>query len=182
MNPTDGTITPQRRSAVSGRATVVRIRNPGFPSYELTDGSHTMAELGRYSFLNTFFGRGQRIRLPDGTAWRISAIGAAGSLCPIVTDAQRLRVAESASRFRTYSIHGRGYTYVLRPEERRTFARAQHWTLTRMDDEIARFTFRPRHVVAIEPVPLAAVLLGFALVEFGIPGEDAPRLPPMSWG
>lgn len=169
------------RYVLPGQAEVRRAQLLGFPAHCLIQEGHPIASLGRYSFLSIYFGRGQRIELPDGRRWRLWAMGSGGSISPVVTNSEGLRVSQAGLRHRHYGINGRDYAYELIPGEAVRIGRSGLWTLTRHEDYIAHFTRRPRRVTVLEPVPLPAVLLSFVLMDFGIPGEHAPRIPKFTW-
>ena len=166
---------------LTGEAAVHRANRLRFPAYRLVANGTTVASLGRYSFFNIFFGRGQKIVLADRTIWRLRAVGIGPNICPLITNEEGQRVSQAMLRTGSYGIHGRRYGYVLKPNEAPGLGRENNWVLFRHDQELARFTRRPRQLDTAEPIPLAAALLGFVVLDFGIPGEDAPRIPAFRW-
>ncbi len=112
----------------------------------------------------------------------MGAVGRAGTICPIVRNSQRQPIAEAGPRHGHYGINGRGYAYELVPGEAPRFSVAGRWILTQHDLYLAHLTRRPRQAEVVEPIPTAALLLSFVLADFGIPGENAPRIPAFRWG
>lgn len=167
---------------ITAPAGVRRVRALGFPTYEMVVEGAVEASLGRFSFLNIYFGRGQRIELADRTRWRLGAVGIGPNICPLIRNEERARVSQAMLRVGSYGINGRGYGYVLKPDEAPRWGRENRWVLLDRDGALAHFTRHPRTVVPIGPIPLATALLAFVLMEFGLPGEDAPRIPALKWG
>lgn len=160
---------------MQGAANVVRVGRFRFPAFELRQGDEVLASLGRSGVIKIMFGRGQRVELTDGTAWRVRAMGNAGAICPVVVDAQRRRITISYPREGKYALNGRDYGCVLFAAKKRRFSRADEWILREHETEVATFTRYPASLVANEPVHLGAVILAFALIQHGILGESKLR-------
>ncbi len=143
----------------------------GFPSHELIAAGHTVARLGPDGPLRVFFGRGRRVQLVDGTEWRIKATTAGPYIVPIIK-ARTGIVATSGplGGHHCYGINGKEFGFVLIPLDRVRLLREVAWLLRRHEDEIATIdTAQVMHTN--EPIPIAAVLMAFALIDHGIPGE-----------
>ncbi len=166
--------TPAHRY-MQGAANVVRVGRFRFPAFELRQGDEVLASLGRSGVIKIMFGRGQRVELADGTAWRVRAMGNAGAICPVVVDAQRRRITISYPREDRYALNGRDYGCVLFAAKKRRFSRADEWILREHETEVATFTRYPASLVANEPVHLGAVILAFTLIQHGILGESKLR-------
>ncbi len=169
---------------VSGRVTVRRARLLRFPSYRLTTEQGLQVGLARYGALNIyFFGPGQKIALPWGGQWRLTAAARGSGLTAVVAneDHRRLAVATPGAEAGNYGINGRDYAYTLNPAEG-GFGRARLWDLFAGEDAVARFTRRPFGAVCTAAVPLPVLLLGLQLTRFGIPGENELRMPGLNWG
>ncbi len=160
---------------VVGTAEVHRIARRGFPTYRfaLADGT-PLAAMGRYSWFNIYLGRGQRILLPSGEQWRMRAVGWANAICPVIVDAEQRKVARSAPGAKNYGINGPDYAYVLYADEGR---RRNRWILRHHENDVAAMTRRPRTIETDRPVPLAAALLGFVVMQFGVPGQERLAAP-----
>lgn len=137
-----------------------------------------MASLGRYSWLNIFFGRGQRAWLPSGERWRLRSVGRARHICPLLVDGEGYKVAVSAPGSSTYGINGRDWALVMYPGEPKRFGRSNLWLLREHEIELARVTAKPRAIEAFEPIPVSAALLALVLAQFDIPGEKEIWQPP----
>lgn len=164
-----------------GRVAIRRSRRWSFPAYQLLRQESLVASFGRYSMLNIYFGPGQRISLSDGTRWRLRAIGVGGAICPIVTDADGRRISQSGLMARHYGINTPGHAYGLIRAEQSVLGTVNRWILTHEEDYVMHLTRRPREALIVAAVPLATVLLSFVLMDFGIPGEDAPRFSVFGW-
>lgn len=164
-----------------GRANVRRVQRWGLPTYELTQDGNVLAHMGRAGWLRIYMGPGQRIETADGDHWRVRAIGARGSLIPVVIDSNGRKVAIAGSNFGTYGITGRDFACTLLPEEKLLIGRANTWTLWQFEDQVATVTRYPLSVEATLPVHLGAVFLSFVLVRHGLPDESAPRVPLLRW-
>lgn len=137
--------------------------------------------MGRYSVLNIYFGPGQKIVLPWGARWRLTAIEQGSGLRPVVLNEARQKMAMAAAGIGNYGINGRDYAYTLNPAEAR-LGRPGRWDLFAGEDRVARFAHRPFSAACEDPVPLPALLLAVLLTRLGIPGEGALHLPEMRWG
>lgn len=165
----------------AGDAAVERVGWVGFPIWRLSGERGPLADLGRFSALNTFFLRGQRVGLPDGRRLRITAVELGGTLRMVVADENRRRLSMASAGIGDYAIDGPDFAYRLNPASG-GMGRAAAWDLHAHEHLVARFTRRPLTIAASEEVPLAAALLGLVLVQFGIPGEGDLGVPPMQWG
>jgi hypothetical protein len=178
---THAATTPDRAMLPAGEAAIERIGWVGFPIWRLAGQAGTVADLGRFSALNTFFLRGQRIELPDGRRWRITAVEIGGMLRVVVADERRRRLAMASAGTRNYAIDGPDFAFWLNPAAAGR-GRAVVWDLHDREGPVARFTRRPLAVAASGAVPLPAAVLGLLLVQFGIPGEGDLGVPTMRWG
>ena len=118
-----------------------------------------------------FFGRGRRVQLVDGTEWRIKAMTAGPYIVPIIK-ARTGIVATSGplGGRRCYGINGKHFGFVLVPLGPIRLLGQVAWLIRRHEDEVA--TIDAAHVMnANEPVPIAAALMAFTLIDHGIPGE-----------
>lgn len=142
----------------------------GFPWAALVGPEGPVAEVGRYSALNIFLGRGQRIGLPEGVHWRLRSAPWSRFVCPRVVDGAGLRLAISAPGHGNYAITCRDRGFTLIPAERRP-GRPRAWQLLEFDEPVAAIRRNPYVASVTRPVPLQAVLLSFALSAFGVMGE-----------
>lgn len=168
-------------ASILGAVSVQRVRRLRFPAFELRDEERPLAGMGRYSALNIYFGPGQKIDLPGGVTWRLTALERGAALCPVVANERRQRMAMAAAWIGNYGINGRDYAYTLNPAEARR-GRAGRWDLYCGEARVARFTRRPFGALCEQPLPLPALLLGLLLTRFGIPGEGEMHLPELHWG
>ena len=166
---------------VVGSGAIRRSQGPGFPWGVLEFDAAPVADIGRYSMLNTFFGRGQRIRLPDGETWRVKAVSWHRFVCPVVVDGEGAGLATSAPGQNSYAMNAPGLGLELHPAEGRA-GRPRSWVLVRHDAEMGRLRRNPFEVHLPEPVPLQIVLLGFALAAFGVMGEKDLVTNATAWG
>ena len=162
---------PALRTDVEGPIFLRRIGRSGFPTHELVAAGRTVARLGRDGPLRLFFGRGRRVQLVDGTDWRIKATSAGPYIVPIIKSRTGL-IASSGplGGHRCYGINGKEFGFVLIPLGRTRMLGQVGWLLRRHEDEVATIdTAQVMHTN--EPVPIAAALMAFALIDHGIPGE-----------
>jgi len=171
----------RRIPLILGAAAVRRARFLRFPAFELTTEDGLRVEIGRFSALNIYFGRGQRLDLPWGERWRLTAVEHGAMLRPVVLNEARRRMAMAAAGTGNYGINGRDYAYTLNPAEAR-MGRAGRWDLFAGEDRLASFTRRPFGARCEQPLPLPAVLLGLLLTRLSIPGEGYSHVPEMRWG
>lgn len=183
------TESPAERRLPPGTALVERVGRLGFPTHRLVAGSQIVATMARYSWLNVYFGFGQRVDLPGGAKWRLKAVEYGGSLCPVVADAGNRRVAMATPGVREggrigpvgyYGIDGPDYGYRLNAGER-VIGRPGRWLLTDHDDEIAVVTRRPNAISAPGEIPIGAALLCLLLARFGMPGDADLGAPRFRW-
>ena len=141
-------------------------------------GEEVMARLGRDGWLRVFFGPGRRVELADGTPWRVAATGSGACIVPVVTcERGKLAVAEPSGQ-RSYGVNGPDYAYNLYPSNP-AGPGMRAWTLREHDTELA--TFGSRSMYADHPVPLAAVLVCFTVIKYGVPGEASMFVPQFRW-
>lgn len=155
---------------IFGEAHVRRAKGGDLP-YELVQGDDVVAALGRYSWFNIFFGRGQKVVFPSGDRWRVRAEGWHKFICPIVVDIDRGRLASSRPGLgTTYAINGRSWGFVVSPTAGGR-GRSNGWSITEEGTELAVASRKPKKAFCGEAVPLAAILLAFVLSHYDIPGE-----------
>lgn len=156
---------------VEGPISLRRIGRSGFPSHELIAAGRTIARLGRDGPLRMFFGRGRRVQLGDGTEWRIKAATAGPYIVPIIK--ARTGIVASSGPVggrRCYGINGKDFGFVLVPLGPIRLLGQVAWLMRRHEDEVA--TIDASHVIHTnEPVPIAAALMAFTLIEHGVAGE-----------
>ena len=130
---------------IVGHARVVDAPGFGFPDTRLVQDHRTLAELGRLSWFNVFFGPGQLVVLPDGTRWRVRAFSRSRWVCPMVAVEGGGAIARSGpGGDRTYGINTRDHAYSLSPAEARR-GRARRWMLVEHETEVATFGRRAVH-------------------------------------
>ena len=101
---------------ITGRVVLSRVHLLRFPAYTVTGDEGVLAEIGRFGWFRIFFGPGQRIRLPDGTRWRLKSIGRTRYISPLIVNDEGLRVAEAAPGIKkAYGINGPDYAFTLYP-------------------------------------------------------------------
>jgi hypothetical protein len=178
-----------QRHLPPGTTAAERIGRVRFPAYRLVTGDQTVATLGRYSWLNVYFGFGQRIVLDDGARWRVKAIEYGGSLCPVVADASNHRVAMATPGAHEggrmgpvgyYGIDGPDYGYRLNAADG-GLGRPGRWLLTEHEEAIAVVTRRPNAITARGETPLGGALLCLMLARFGMPGDADLGAPRFHW-
>ncbi|MDF1594607.1 MAG: hypothetical protein P1T08_00730 [Acidimicrobiia bacterium] len=163
---------------VLGAASVRRVGVLRFPvSIVEGEDGHVLARLGRGGWFKVFFGRGRRVELPDGTAWRVTATGAGSCIVPMVTcSGGKLAVAAPHGK-RSYGINGRAYAYNIYPASQ---AGLRRWSLREHETELGRFGSHSMY--ASHPIPLATALLCFTLIRYGVPGDADLGVPGFRWG
>ena len=168
---------------VLGSASIRRIGALTFPTFLFvaengTSEETVLARLGRDGWFRVFFGRGRRVELSDGTPWRVTAVGVGPHIEPrVMGQGGKLAVAASNGN-RSYAINGRDYAYNFYPTSRKV-VRKPAWLLREHDTELA--TFKSHSMHAEHPIPMAAALLCFTLLKYGIPGEASLGIPKFHW-
>lgn len=158
-----------------GRAEVRRVGRLRFPVFELVQDDVVLASMGRTGWIKVFLGRGQRIELADGSAWRLTSVGTGGAVCPAILDDDKRKIAVSSVAVDGYGINGKAFGFTFHIGENNHLSRANRWILRHYEDEIATVTRHPSAVDASVPVHLGAVLMSFTLARYGILGESRPR-------
>ena len=113
---------------VQGRYRLEPARRPGFPWAHLEGPGGVIAAVGRFSALNLFLGRGQRIRTIDGEAWRLRGVSWQRFVCPAVFNQAGLKLATSVPDQGSYAITCRDRGFALLPAEHRP-GRPRRWEL-----------------------------------------------------
>lgn len=162
---------------VLGSASIRRVGTFGFPAALLVADGETLARLGRDGWLRVFIGRGRRIEITDGSTWRIQGAGVGSQIVPMVTSQRGKLAVGSLLGRRSYGINGRDYAYNLYPT--RLGMGRSSWILRQHDTEIAMLW--AHSIRADYPVPLAAALLCFTLIKYGVPGEANLSVPQIRW-
>lgn len=155
----------------------------GFPRMRFVTDDTTV-DVGRLSWFSVFFGRGQKIRLPDGTRWRLRAMTRGRHVCPVIVAETGGKIALSGPGDRNYGIATRDRSFVLSPADGSP-RRARTWVLDEHGERVATLTRKPFTITAVPGVPaipLGAALLAPVLMRFGVLGEAElmPRMRP--WG
>ena len=155
---------------IQGDAERHRTGSLRFPTEEIVDASGVVAQLGRDSSLNVFFGRGRLVRLANGTEWRIKSVTSGRHIVPVIrSEAGTIATSGPLYAKRSYGINGRDYGLTLIPTGKAGWGRPARWVLQRHETEIASLT--QNSMAPHEPIPVAAVLMAFTLITHGIPGE-----------
>lgn len=163
---------------IFGEAHVRRAKGKDLP-FELIQDDEVVVALGRYSWFNIFLGRGQRVDFPTGDRWRVRAVGWHKYVCPMVVDVDRGKLAIAKPGVgTTYGINGKSWGFVMAPTEGGR-GRSNGWTLSEDGTELAVVSRKPQKVFCGEAMPLAAILLGFVMTRFDIPGERDLGVPVM---
>lgn len=166
---------------VQGRVELRRVGRWRFPAYDLINNGAEVGSTGPLGWFRIFLGPGVRVELSDASRWRIRSATLAGFVCPVVVDGQRRKVAVAAPGAGNYGVSGRDFGYGLYPQGRHRSS-SSSWTLREYEENVAVLHRRPLVVEAAEPVHLAAVLVSFVLMRYGIPDDARPRMPSFSWG
>lgn len=118
-----------------------------------------------------FFGRGRRVQLIDGTEWRIKATTVGPYIVPIIKARNGLVATSGPLGGRhCYGINGKHFGFVLIPLGPIRLFSQDAWLMRRHEDEVA--TIDAAHVMHTnEPIPIAAAVMAFTLIDHGIPGE-----------
>ena len=159
-------------ATLRGSARFRTLGRGGFPTDDLVEGERVVAQLGRDGSLRIFFGKGRRVRLADGTEWRIKAVTSGRHIVPVIKSSTGT-VAITSPLFakRSYSINGPGYGLALVPLGKIGMRTPGLWVLRRHEEEIAAIDYHERTIHAPEPLAVAAAVLAFTLINHGIPGE-----------
>ena len=115
--------------------------------------------------------------MPNGSAWRIRGAGVGSQIVPMVTSQTGKLAVGSLLGIKSYGINGRDYAYNLYPT-RPGMGRSPR-ILRQHDIEVA--TVWSHSIRADYPVPIAAALLCFTLIKYGVPGEANLSVPKIRW-
>ena len=148
----------------------------GFPQYELLDHGTRVAALGRDSSLNIMLGRGRRVLLANGVEWRIKGVSSGPYIVPVIRsrDGTVARSGPLTGR-RIYGIVGADFANTVFPLNRAGVMQSQHWGIRERELDVGRIDQSAGSLEAHQPIHIATVLLAFALIEHGIPGEAKLR-------
>jgi hypothetical protein len=135
----------------------------------VTAGDREIARVGRYSALNTFLLRGQRIEV-EGQAWRMKGTGWYRMVVPILVDEQRRKLATSAAGPKDYAITCRDQAFSMIPAEKRP-GRPRCWDLLSFNEPVASIRRNPYEARIDDPIPLPALLMAWTLATLGCMGE-----------
>jgi hypothetical protein len=162
---------------IEGSAIVRRTGRLSFPTEDLIGDGRLVAHLGRNGSLRIFFGPGRRVRLSDGTEWRIKAMISGRHIVPILTSPPgTIAITGPLGAKRSYGITLQDRGYALVPLTSVGIARPRRWVIRRHEHRIAVLDDEMRRLTTAEPMPIAAVLMAYTLITHGIPGET--RLMP----
>ena len=162
---------------IQGVIRLKRVHWLRFPHYELTAEGSLIAHLARDSSLWIFFGPGRRIRLADGTEWRVKAVTRGRLIVPIIkASGGTVAFSGPLQAKRSHGITGKGFAYEIVPRGSVGLRKAGRWTLRRHEEEVGVIYPRRRELNATEPVPIAAVIMAFTVLAHGTPG-DVELLP-----
>jgi len=175
------TTQPKARQ-VKGRVSVHRVGRWRFPVFELRQGATVLAQMGRQGWYRIFFGTGQRIELADGSGWRLRATGRAGAICPVVVDEDQLKIVLGSPVVGGYGVIGMTNAYKLYLTEPSCLVRANRWILREHEKQVAVVSRFPLELDATRGIHIGTVLMSFALIQYGIPGENRLRAPKLNWG
>lgn len=155
----------------------------GFPRFLLRQSGVTLASLGNWSWFAIYLGRGQRIELPDGARWRLGAVNEGRAMCPALRDRdRRLLAMASPIGEREAGIATKDASFTLYPIDASSWrSRAKRWRIAAWGQDIGELTRRPHTIITERRVPLAGVLVAFAVAELGIPGASELGVPRFQW-
>jgi hypothetical protein len=163
----------QAPRSVVGHVALRRVGLLRFPTEELIGATGTIARLGRDGSIRVLFGRGRKVQLADGTEWRIKALESGPFITPVImSPSAKIAGSGPLHARRSYGINLKDQSFTLIPLGRVGLRLPRHWALRRDEIDVATIDIATRTVDAEEPVPTAAVLMAFALLTHGIPGED----------
>lgn len=163
-------VAPSPVPMMAGIARRHRVGRLRFPAEELVGEDGLIAQLGRDSSLNVFFGRGRRVRLADGTEWRIKSVTSGRHIVPIIlSPAGTIATSGPLYAKRSYGINGKDYAFTLIPLSQAGWGRSIQWALQRHETQIA--SLKSDMIDALQPIPVAGVIMAFTLITHGIPGE-----------
>jgi len=155
---------------VQGSVRLVPRGRPGFPWATLVGDEGPIAAIGRYSALNIFLFRGQRIVLIDGRTWRLQGVSWHRFVCPLLIDGSRRKLATSAPGHGGYGITCRDRGFTLLSAEKRP-GRPRRWQLQESGEPVASIRRNPYEADVLTSIPLPALLMSFGLAAFGVMGE-----------
>lgn len=157
---------------VAGSIRMSRIGWLAFPQHELTANGRLVAELARDSSLWIFFGPGRRIRLSDGTEWRVKAATSGRLIVPVIKSrAGTVVFSGPLHSKRSYGITGKDFAYEVIPHGRVGLRGAGVWGLRRHGSDVAVVDAHRRVIETTEPIPIAAALMAFTVLAHGTPGD-----------
>ena len=157
-------------ATIEGAAELRRVGSFGFPVAELVGDEGLIAQLGRDSSLNIFFGRGRRVRLADGAEWRIKSLTSGRHIVPvIVSEAGTIATSGPLYAKRSYGINGKDYGFTLIPVGKTGWGRPARWVLQHHETEIGTVT--SESITTLRAIPVAAAIMAFTLITHSIPGE-----------
>lgn len=150
--------------------------------WTLRSESGVVASLGVRSWLALYFGRGQHVQLPDGAGGRIVGAGMRNWIIPLLVDDRGNTVARAIpGPHGSYTIDTIDQGFLLIPATSRTWrSKPRQWEMLSWDEVVARLTADPDTIDTLRPIPLAAVLLAFTVMNLGIPGEGGMG-PQSAW-
>ena len=158
--------------AVQGTIQLNRIGWFAFPHYEMTAEGQLVAHLARDSSIWIFFGPGRRVRLADGTEWRIKAATSGRLIVPVIrSDGGTVAFSGPLHSKRSYGITGKDFAYEVVPHGRVGLRRVGLWGLRRHETQVAVVDAHGRKITATEPIPIAAALMAFTVLAHGTPGD-----------
>jgi hypothetical protein len=166
---------------VNGTVEIRRVGRFRFPVFAVMQGDRVVAEMGRTGWFRIFIGRGCRIVTEDGRRWRLVALGSARMLCPVVLDEERRKYVVASQGEAWYGLNGRDYAYVLHAASARRWSRPDRWLVREHEEVVATISSWSRRVETSRPVPLAAVLAAFVVIDYGIPGGESLGVPRFGW-
>jgi len=157
---------------IKGSIRLSRIGWLAFPNYELTAEGRLIAQLARDSSVWIFFGPGRRIRLADGTEWRVKAATSGRLIVPIIKSrAGTVAFSGPLASKRSYGITGKDFAYEVVPHGRVGLRRGGLWGVRSHETEIAVIDPHRRVIEAAEPITIAAALMAFTVLAHGTPGD-----------